>query len=107
MSLYKGWHTVCSIIDCVLHVLRELFSSDGASMLKMKSPTAFASVFALALGVVAVPARADLIFNLDTGNSAISGFSGPYASVDVHLIDTTHATVEFKSLTNSGNIYLM
>jgi hypothetical protein len=43
----------------------------------------------------------------DTGNPAISGFSGPYATVDVHLIDATHAIVEFTSLTNSGNIYLM
>jgi hypothetical protein len=76
-------------------------------MFTMKSPTAFASAFALALGMAAMPARADLIFNLGTGNSAISGFPGPYAQVDVHLIDPTHATVEFTSLTNSGNIYLM
>jgi hypothetical protein len=73
----------------------------------MRSPTAFASAFALALGIAALPARADLMFNLDTGNSAISGFTGPYATVDVHLVDATHATVEFTSLTNSGNIYLM
>jgi hypothetical protein len=44
---------------------------------------------------------------LGTGNSAISGFPGAYATVDVHLVDSTHATVEFTSLTNSGNIYLM
>jgi hypothetical protein len=73
----------------------------------MKSPTTFASTLVLALGIAAMPARADLIFNLGTGNSAISGFPGPYAQVDVHLIDPTHATVEFTSLTNSGNIYLM
>jgi hypothetical protein len=51
--------------------------------------------------------RADNIFDLSTGNSAISGFPGPYAQVDVHLIDSTHATITFTSLTNSGNIYLM
>jgi hypothetical protein len=76
-------------------------------MFKSKSPITFASAFALALGIAAMPARADLIFNLGTGNSAISGFPGPYATVDVHLVDSTHATVEFTSLTNSGNIYLM
>jgi hypothetical protein len=76
-------------------------------MFKLKSPTGFASAFALALGIASMPAHADLIFTSDTGNSAISGFPGPYATVDVHLIDATHATVEFTSLTNSGNIYLM
>ncbi len=51
-------------------------------------------------------AKADFIFNLSTGNSAIAGFPGPYATVDVHLVDSTHATVSFTSLTNGGNIYL-
>ena len=54
-----------------------------------------------------MPAHADLILTSNAGNAAISGFPGPYATVDVHLIDSTHATVEFTSLTNSGNIYLM
>jgi hypothetical protein len=56
---------------------------------------------------MAVNASADFIFNLDTGNVAISGFTGPYASVDVKLTDATHATITFTSLTNSGNIYLL
>ena len=73
----------------------------------MRSPVAFASAVALALGIAAMPAQADLIFNLGTGNSAISGFPGPYATVDVHLVDSTQASVGFTSLTNSGNIYLM
>ncbi len=76
-------------------------------MFKPKSPATFASALALALGIASMPAHADLIFTSDTGNAAISGFPGPYATVDVHLIDSTHATVEFTSLTNSGNIYLM
>src|SRR6516165_1877490 len=76
-------------------------------MVKLQSPTAFASAFALALGIAGMPAHADLIFTSGTGNSAISGFPGPYATVDVHWIDATHATVEFTSLTNNGNIYLM
>jgi hypothetical protein len=52
-------------------------------------------------------ASADFIFDLGTGNSAISGNPGPYAQVDVHLVDSTHATITFRSLTNNGNIYLM
>lgn len=53
------------------------------------------------------PAAADTTFDLTTGNSAISGFTGPYASVDVHLVNSTTATVTFTSLTSGGNIYLM
>jgi hypothetical protein len=57
----------------------------------------------------ASPASADFIFNLDTGNTAISGFTGPYAQVDVALDSTqTIATITFTSLTNlSGDIFLM
>jgi hypothetical protein len=52
-------------------------------------------------------AKADFVFDLSTGNTAISGFAGPYAQVDVHLVSSTMATITFTSLTNSGNIYLM
>jgi hypothetical protein len=48
-------------------------------------------------------ARADFIFTLNTANIAVPG---PYAQVDVHLVDSTTATITFTSLTNSGNIYL-
>jgi hypothetical protein len=51
-------------------------------------------------------AKADFIFQLTVGNSGLSGFPGPYATVDVHLVDSTHATISFTSLTNGGNIYL-
>ncbi len=53
------------------------------------------------------PASADLIFTLGSGNSAIAGFTGPYASVDVHLDSSTTATITFTSLTSGGNIYLL
>ena len=52
-------------------------------------------------------ARADFIFDLGAGNSAISGFPGPYAQVDVSLVTPTMATITFTSLTNGGNIYLL
>jgi hypothetical protein len=51
-------------------------------------------------------AKADTIYTLGNGNSAISGYTGPYAMVDVHLTDSTHATITFTSLTNGGNTYL-
>lgn len=43
---------------------------------------------------------------LDTGNSAISGFTGPFGTVSVDLTSSTTALITFTSLTNSGNIYL-
>jgi hypothetical protein len=52
-------------------------------------------------------AQASLTFDLTQGNSAISGYSGPYAQVDVSLTDSTHATITFTSLTAGGNIYLL
>jgi MYXO-CTERM domain-containing protein len=41
------------------------------------------------------------------GNSAISGFTGPYDNVLVTLTSSTTATVQFTSNTVGGNIYLM
>ena len=53
------------------------------------------------------PAKADTItYSLTTGNPAISGYPGPYASVLVNRTSTTTATITFTSLTNSGKIYL-
>src|SRR6266436_6873701 len=53
-------------------------------------------------------AKADLFsFDLGIGNSAISGFPGPYASVEVNRTSASTATITFTSLTNGGNIYLL
>jgi hypothetical protein len=51
-------------------------------------------------------AKADLILNLSQGNSAIGGFTGPYGSVDIHLMDSTHATATFTAGSGGGNVYL-
>jgi hypothetical protein len=57
----------------------------------------------LAASLLASSAWADTVsFNLTTGNSAISGFPGPYATVTVNRTDSTHATITFDSLTGSG-----
>jgi protein with PEP-CTERM/exosortase system signal len=53
-------------------------------------------------------AKADTFnYTLGIGNPAISGYPGPYVSVTVNRTNSTHATITFTSLTNSGNIYLM
>jgi hypothetical protein len=53
-------------------------------------------------------AKADLFsFDLGIGNSAISGFPGPYANVEVNRTSNSTATITFTSLINGGNIYLL
>lgn len=65
-----------------------------------------AAALVLTLGVGS--ASADITnYLISVPNSAISGFPGPYASVQVNRTSTTTATITFTSLTNSGNIYLM
>lgn len=52
-------------------------------------------------------AQADMIsYNLDNGNSQVSGYSEPYGTVSVDLTDPTHATITFSSDVAGGNIYL-
>lgn len=52
--------------------------------------------------------KADIVtFDLNSPNTALSIFPGPYAQVTVNRTSTTLATITFTSLTNSGNIYLM
>jgi hypothetical protein len=61
---------------------------------------------ALAFGFGARSASADLQFDLNVGNAAISSFPGPYAHVDVALSGDT-ATITVTGLTNGINDYLM
>lgn len=61
-------------------------------------------IFVAALG--ALPARA-ITYTLGNGNSAISGFTGPYATVDVNLTSATSASIDFYSSTVGGIIYLL
>lgn len=70
----------------------------------------FRTEFAISAGLSLLAisaARADMIsYNLDNGNSAVSGYSSPYGVVNVDLTDPTHATITFTSDVVSGNIYL-
>jgi FlaG/FlaF family flagellin (archaellin) len=54
------------------------------------------------------PAHADVTsYDITVPNSALSGYTGPYAHLDINLTDSTHATITFTSLTNGGYIYLL
>lgn len=77
--------------------------------MKIKSLTKFAIAFACIgfMASIVQPAKADsFTFDLTLGNSAISPYPGPYASVLVNRTSTTTATITFTSLLNSGHIYL-
>jgi hypothetical protein len=65
----------------------------------------FAAALSLSSGVGTASADA-ISFDLTTGNSAISGFSGPYGQVVVNRTSATSATITLTSLTAGGNIYL-
>lgn len=67
-----------------------------------------AVVLALALTYEVGNAMADSItYTIDTPGSGLSGFTGPYATVTVNLVDSTNATITFNSSTTSGITFLM
>jgi hypothetical protein len=47
------------------------------------------------------------MYTINTPNSGLSGFTGPYGTATVDLVDSTHASITFASLTNGGYQYLM
>ena len=76
------------------------------------SRTSLLALFAtvLLLGICAIPAAADTTFSstIGTGNTSISGYTGPYGEVQVDLNSAgTIATITFTSDIVGGNIYLM
>ena len=73
-----------------------------------------AAILAAAVGVLlsGVPvARAVVLDSTDipisVPNTGLSGFAGPFATLHIDLTSSTTANVSFKSLTNSGYIYLL
>ena len=65
-------------------------------------------VTALTLTFGVQSASADTLYTISIGNAGGLGCcTGPYATSNVHLVDATHATVTFDSLTNGGYIYLL
>lgn len=59
----------------------------------MKNWVALALCAGVALS--AAPASADVIYTLNATNDAATSGAGPFATVDIHLIDSTHATATF------------
>jgi hypothetical protein len=65
----------------------------------------------IGLGMLAVMASAVLPasaiqYTLDMGNMVVSGYPSPYATVDVTLTDSTHATITFTGTTTGGYTYV-
>jgi hypothetical protein len=70
-----------------------------------------AAVLAAAAGVMAMvglnPAQATIIETIGTPNSALSGFTGPYATVSITRVDNNTASIVFTSSTTNGITFLM
>ena len=81
---------------------------DRNSWLRRASRWLVASV-GLAVIVLSIPtARADIIdISISDPNPALSGFTGPYANLNINLTSSTTATITFSSLINGGYTYLM
>ena len=59
----------------------------------LAATTVVATLFLLTMGVTV--ASADTLLTLGLGNSAISGFPGPYATVNISLTNSTTARITF------------
>ncbi len=55
-----------------------------------------------AFALATLPAHAGLIYSLGLGNAAISGYPSPFGSVDVSLLDSTHARLSFTAADPAG-----
>jgi PEP-CTERM motif len=66
------------------------------------------AVFLVVLALSALPlsAMADISIPLDIGNDAIDGFTGPYGTVNVHLVDGFNAEITFTANSVDPNDYL-
>jgi len=63
----------------------------------------------MAFGALAFsdPANATLIEPISTPNSALAGFTGPYANVSITAVNPNTANIVFTSLTTAGRTFLM
>jgi hypothetical protein len=64
-------------------------------------------IFSTILLCVSTFGYADTQYSIGTPNTDVAPYPGPYASVNVHLINSTNAEVTFTSLTNGNYIYLI
>ena len=74
---------------------------------RLYRPALCSAVFLL-LAIAALPASADTAFStIGNANTAIAGFAGPYATVEIDLTSSTTATITFTSDVKNGFIFLM
>jgi hypothetical protein len=57
--------------------------------------------------MMAGPANATIIEQINTPNSALAGFTGPYATVSITAVNPNTANIVFNSLTTAGFTFLM
>ncbi|MBV8131560.1 MAG: PEP-CTERM sorting domain-containing protein [Alphaproteobacteria bacterium] len=82
----------------------------SASVRLERAPAAvlFAAALLGGLALGGSAARADITENIDTPNAALSGFTGPYATVDITAVDPNTANIVVTSLTNvNGQTFLI
>jgi PEP-CTERM motif len=86
----------------------ERYTSNNSKERIMRKFRGIALVLALAVTCEVGNAMADTItYTIDTPGSGLSGYTGPYATVTVNLVDSTNATITFNSSTTAGITYLM
>src|SRR5262245_1064064 len=73
---------------------------------RVLSAALMGAMVTLGVGMLAPTARADATYTLNLGHSGLSAFPATYGTVDVHLVDSTHATVTFDSAATGGFQYL-
>ena len=71
------------------------------------SKLVFTSFIAAGLLSTALASADVTLYSIDAPNSALSSFTGPYASLQVNLTSPTTANLTFTSLDNGGYTYLM
>src|SRR5438132_82130 len=76
-------------------------------MLRPKSASVLAAGALSALFLAAPAAHATIIESINTPNSAIAGFTGPYAQVSITRVNNNTANIVFTSLTTNGRTFLM
>jgi PEP-CTERM motif len=66
-----------------------------------------AAMMVFTLALVSPVLASPVSYTIDVPNSALTGYTGPYATVTVNLTSPTTADVTVSSLTNGGYIYLL
>ncbi|HJX89587.1 MAG TPA: PEP-CTERM sorting domain-containing protein [Pyrinomonadaceae bacterium] len=76
-------------------------------LIKSSKLASLLAIFAVVTFGSAVAARADTLITLSNPNTAIAGFPGPYATINVHFISSTTAQFTVTGLTQGLYTYLI